>query len=82
MARDMLSIAGAPSSGRPERASLARRLWRLFLALCVALAVRRERRMLHRLDERALKDMGFHRGEAQREAQRTFWDIPSDRLQR
>ena len=66
----------------PERVALGRRLWRLGLALGVALKVRRERRMLLRLNDRALKDMGFNRGEAYAEAQRSFWDVPIDRLRR
>jgi uncharacterized protein YjiS (DUF1127 family) len=53
---------------------------RLVLALELAMQVRRERRMLAALDDRALKDVGFQRGEAQVEAQRSFWDLPNDRL--
>ena len=86
----MRSIAHTGLPGRPERAAervpargaLARRFWRLPLALAVALKVRRERRMLLRLDERALKDMGFDPGTAHHEARRPFWDIPTDRLSR
>jgi uncharacterized protein YjiS (DUF1127 family) len=72
--------AGLPS--RRTRLGSAWRFWRLPLALSVALKVRRERRMLLRLDDRALKDMGFDRGAAYSEAQRPFWDIPVDRLRR
>jgi uncharacterized protein YjiS (DUF1127 family) len=61
---------------------LGQRVWRLALAVGVALRVRRERRMLLRLDDRALKDMGFDRGRAHSEAQRSFWDVPVDRLRR
>ncbi len=43
-------------------------------------AVRAERRALMRLDDAALKDMGFNKGQAQWEAGRTFWDVPVDRL--
>ncbi len=72
---------GAP--GRvPRRVSLGRRLWRLALAFGISLRVRRERRLLLGLDDRALKDMGFNRGEAYSEAQRSFWDVPIDRLRR
>jgi uncharacterized protein YjiS (DUF1127 family) len=80
----MRSIAHghAGLQSRPTRLALARRFWRLSLALGVALKVRRERRILLGLDDRALKDMGFDRGTAHSEAQRPFWDIPVDRLRR
>jgi uncharacterized protein YjiS (DUF1127 family) len=54
--------------------------WRGLLALELALKVRRERRDLASLDERALKDIGFSSGEAFAEAGRSFWDVPADRL--
>ena len=41
--------------------------------------VRKERRMLMRLDDRALQDIGFDQGRAYGEANRTFWDVPVDR---
>jgi uncharacterized protein YjiS (DUF1127 family) len=55
-------------------------IWRLILSLELALQVRRERRMLSGMDDRALKDVGFNRGDAHAEAQRPFWDLPVDRL--
>jgi uncharacterized protein YjiS (DUF1127 family) len=82
----MRSVTHAGLPGRrkrvPGRVSLARRLWLLAVALGVALRVRRERRMLLKLDERALKDIGSGRSAAQIEAHRSFWDIPVDRLRR
>jgi uncharacterized protein YjiS (DUF1127 family) len=48
--------------------------------LDLALEVRRERQMLWRMDEPALKDIGFNRSEAYAEAKRWFWDLPSERL--
>ncbi len=48
--------------------------------IAAALAVRAERRALMALDESALKDMGFNKGQAQCEAGRTFWDVPVDRI--
>lgn len=48
--------------------------------IAVALMVRAERRALMALNEAALKDMGFNKGQAQCEAGRTFWDVPVDRL--
>jgi uncharacterized protein YjiS (DUF1127 family) len=61
-----------------ERSSPGR--WAGFLyALRVALRVRRERRLLLRMDERMLKDLGLS-GIAHAEASRSFWDVPVDRL--
>ena len=76
----MQGIASAPSPSRPKGEPLTRRIWHLALALELALAVRRERRMLLGLDDRTLRDIGFGRSEAYTEAQRSFWDIPIDRL--
>jgi uncharacterized protein YjiS (DUF1127 family) len=54
-------------------------LTRLLSTIELALEVRRERRMLRGLDERALKDLGL-KGEADAEASRPFWDVPIERL--
>jgi uncharacterized protein YjiS (DUF1127 family) len=61
---------------------LGRRTSRLINRLSLALRVRKERRLLMSLDDRALKDMGFNRGTAHAEAERGFWDLPVDRLRR
>jgi len=42
-----------------------------------ALALRRERTRLARLDDRALADMGVARTEALTEAARPVWDVPT-----
>jgi uncharacterized protein YjiS (DUF1127 family) len=84
----MRSIAHTGLPSRPQagdvrgnqHSAYVRRLWQLASALGVALKVRRERRMLLSLDERALKDVGFSHSEASVEASRSFWDIPVDRL--
>jgi uncharacterized protein YjiS (DUF1127 family) len=61
--------------------AVARRGWlaRLLSTVELALDVRRERRMLRGLNERALKDLGL-KGKADAEASRPFWDVPSERL--
>lgn len=59
---------------------IAGQIWRLVVSFELALRVRRERRLLGGLDEHALKDMGFNRGEASAEAGRSFWDVPVDRM--
>ncbi len=61
-------------------ASLGASIQALARRIAAALAVRAERRALMALDEQALKDMGFNKGQAQCEADRTFWDVPVDRL--
>jgi uncharacterized protein YjiS (DUF1127 family) len=69
--------AGASKCGQ----AVARRGWltRLLSTIELALDVRRERRMLRGLDERALKDLGL-KGKADAEAGRPFWDVPIERL--
>jgi len=54
-------------------------LARMVAAIELAIEVRRERRMLRGLDDRALKDLGLN-GKAEAEATRPFWDLPIDRL--
>jgi uncharacterized protein YjiS (DUF1127 family) len=55
-------------------------IWQFIASLGLALQVRRERRLLASLDERTLKDLGFNRGAASAESDRSFWDLPADRL--
>ena len=55
------------------------RIAHLMGALELALQVRRERRTLLGMDDRTLKDMGLN-GAAYAEANRPFWDVPTDRL--
>ena len=66
-------------SPTPPPARRKTRLARIFAALELAIAVRRERRMLRALDARALKDLGLN-GRADAESSRAFWDLPRDRL--
>lgn len=66
-----------PYAGASRVAGYVRRLPHL---LALAIEVRRERRMLATLDDRRLADVGFDRGRAQAETQRSFWDLPLDRL--
>ena len=53
---------------------------RLVPTVELALQVRRERRLLSSMDDRALADLGFDRSQARNEARRGFWDVPLDRL--
>ena len=46
---------------------------------CLCLRIARERRQLRNFDTRSLKDIGLSRADAQREADRGFWDIPEHR---
>lgn len=52
------------------------RRFRLFAALAAALAARRSRRDLARLDPRLLRDIGLTESEARAEAIRPVWDAP------
>jgi uncharacterized protein YjiS (DUF1127 family) len=53
------------------------RLRQLLARARFGLKVRAERRALKELDDRALKDMGFTRGDAALESNRAFWDLPN-----
>lgn len=75
----MPCTASVPLQTR-RAASLGAGIQALGRRIATALAVRAERRALMALDESALKDMGFNKGQAQCEASRTFWDVPVDRL--
>jgi uncharacterized protein YjiS (DUF1127 family) len=55
------------------------RLRRLLARATLALKVHSERRALRDLDDRALRDMGFTRGDAVLEGARAFWDLPDRR---
>lgn len=58
---------------------LAVRLGRVFTRFELAFQVARERRQLMALDACALKDIGVSRADADGEARRKFWDLPSGR---
>jgi len=49
------------------------------ISLSLIIAVWAERRVLSRLDESRLNDLGFTSAEAAREAARPFWDLPLGR---
>jgi uncharacterized protein YjiS (DUF1127 family) len=76
----MPSIAGALSRPWLGLTTLARDASLMARRIALALEVRAERRRLLGLDEGALKDMGFNKGQAHCEASRGFWDVPVDRL--
>jgi uncharacterized protein YjiS (DUF1127 family) len=61
------------SRGRPATPGL----FRLFRN---ALAVRRQRLALEKLDDWLLKDVGIDRARAEAEAHRPVWDVPSSWL--
>ncbi len=68
----------AGPDGAPGRRTLVTRLACLPARLAAALQVRRERRLLLQLDEHMLKDLGLSAADAYAEANRSFWDVPSD----
>ncbi len=47
--------------------------------LLVAMEIRRQRRALATLDDRALTDIGITRAEAETESGRPLWDLPFGR---
>lgn len=53
-------------------ASMMKNVWTAF-------EVARERRALREMSDDALKDIGLSRIAAEREAARTFWDLPAGR---
>jgi uncharacterized protein YjiS (DUF1127 family) len=76
----MSSIASAALRPWTGLAHFSTRFSNFALAIGLAMQVRKERRMLMRLDDRALQDIGSDKGRAYGEATRTFWDVPTDRL--
>jgi uncharacterized protein YjiS (DUF1127 family) len=75
----MSSLASAALRPWIGLTHFATRLSNLAQSLGLAMQVRKERRMLMRLDDRALQDLGFDKGRAFNEASRTFWDLPANR---
>jgi uncharacterized protein YjiS (DUF1127 family) len=75
----MSSFASAALRPWTGLTHFATRLSNLALTIGLAMQVRKERRMLMRLDDRALQDIGFDKGRAYGEAARTFWDVPANR---
>lgn len=76
----MSNTACTPACPRRGLASATRGLFSVLGVIGLALQVRAERRRLLSLDEGALKDMGFNKGQAQGEGSRSFWDLPVDRI--
>jgi uncharacterized protein YjiS (DUF1127 family) len=76
----MPSIIQAPWRPRLDLARMGGRIRHLIVVLELAPQIWRERRMVLGMDDRALNDIGFSRGDAYAEARRPFWDVPHDRL--
>ena len=76
----MSTITCALSRPWDRLTRLGRQLARFVQIVAIAVDVHRERRRLLSMDESALKDMGFNKGQAHCEASRSFWDVPADRL--
>jgi uncharacterized protein YjiS (DUF1127 family) len=75
----MPNIAFARSGSRHESAQFGRRITQVFVAIELALQVRRERRMLAGLSDGMLKDLGLTRADVHRETGRALWDVPAER---
>lgn len=72
-------LPGACGRALRTSARLARRLWRL---LVLMVQVAQERRLMRALDDRMLADLGLSREALRREARRSVWDVPAERLNR
>lgn len=66
------ATASCPASCSPRKPQLS-----LFSRLRLLWSVRRQRNQLAALDERALKDIGLTRADAEAEARRGFWSAPN-----
>ena len=75
----MSSLILARSGSRQGSAQFGRRISQVFLAIELALQVRRERRMLAGMSDGMLKDIGLTRADVHRETGRALWDVPADR---
>ncbi|SPF77305.1 hypothetical protein ALP8811_02330 [Aliiroseovarius pelagivivens] len=58
-------------------APVAKRNFSLLTWIVTAVEIRRERAALSQLDAHRLDDLGLTREQAQREASRPIWDVPS-----
>lgn len=50
--------------------------------LALAERIKSERRALSKLSDIELRDIGIHRADADAELERSFWDLPDDRVNR
>ncbi len=65
----------------PVRPTTGRARWTNFVArLGLMWQVFNERNQLKSLDDRTLKDLGLDRDQVEREAKRSFTDVPGNRL--
>jgi uncharacterized protein YjiS (DUF1127 family) len=80
MEQVMSNIALAPLRPWHGLAQFGRRISAHLVSLELALQVRRERRMLAGLSDGMLKDIGLTRADVDREARRSLWDLPADRV--
>jgi uncharacterized protein YjiS (DUF1127 family) len=70
------TIAARGAQAPTDRRALAQGVVRIVDRLLLAMEIRRQRRALAALDDRALKDIGITRAEAGTESSRGFWDLP------
>jgi uncharacterized protein YjiS (DUF1127 family) len=77
----MTDLALAPCRLAAALARQGEQILRLIARIERAVQVRRERRMLLRLGDGMLKDLGLDRGSAYAEGTRAFWDVPADSAQ-
>ena len=76
----MAHLAFPLSASGKATAGFAGWISRAFLTLELVMQIRKERRALQELGEAGLKDIGLSRADVGAELNRSFWDVPVDRL--
>jgi uncharacterized protein YjiS (DUF1127 family) len=76
----MANLAFPLSTSARAAAACGDWMWRAILTLELALQVHKERRTLRQLGDAGLKDIGLTRADVAAEWNRSFWDVPVDRL--
>jgi len=79
-----LFLGGTSSPNESRRPTTGAIVWRVvrehMVRLSAGSAIARERKALRNLTETELSDMGITRAQADEEASRDYFDIPSERL--
>ena len=77
MTSEDLKVAEFSTDLRSSAFVLWRKAGRAASLICCWFEVAQQRRRLSMLDDLTLKDIGISRADAEAEAERPFWDLPS-----